>query len=268
VDIWELDSAYTSYEDTLNVYVDYFETLNAVTLDYDALYDIHQIREDAVRIYGETPYVNPYEPIYGAACDLENDIGATNYFDNLAGLVGGKKYTYIRTKEVVISDKGTWASGVTYRKNDLVIQPYTVTDSQYDIGNGKEFYAIMDNFISNIPPQGEPSRWRRVAYVAKEEMDIKKAVLIGGVLSLVPTSSALTPVQGYMPQHYRYFQPNYTAFRRSRYLGCVQTDITTIDGIPVVEVLLSSADTLVVSTTSEPIAGNSNLTGPTFLNVK
>lgn len=268
LDFGTITDEITDYDDTIDAYHICFETLNAITLDYDSLYDIHQILEDAVRVYSTLPYVSPYQPTYGAASDLESDVGATNYFDNLAGLIGTKKFTYTRVRANVLTDKGNWTFGATYRKNDVVVQPYSVTDSRYDLGNGKEFYAIMDNFISNIPPQGDTSHWRRVAYVASQVMDIKKAVLINGELSLVPTGSSYAPVNGYLPQHYKYFQPNYTAFRRSRYVGCVQSDVTTSDAKPAVEVLLSAADTLVVSTTGEPIISPDNLGGQSFLDVK
>lgn len=54
---------------------------------------------------------------------------------------------------------------------------------------------------------------------------------------------------GYLRKHYRYFRDNSTATKRRNYLGCKNTEKTTIDGLPPVQVFYSEGTDLVVAPT-------------------
>jgi hypothetical protein len=53
---------------------------------------------------------------------------------------------------------------------------------------------------------------------------------------------------GYLPTHYRFFRDNSTATKRRNWLGCKNTDQTTADGLPVVQVTIKEGTQLNVST--------------------
>jgi len=126
------------------------------------------------------------------------------------------------------------------------------------------YYSKINNFISNQPPDIDTAHWGKVPYVSTTKNVLKKAVIVSGNLSLVdpnnvPTGAAV--VRGYLPQHWRFFRPNYAAFIRSRYSGCLQTSATTIDGGAPVEIL-QSLDTSLTVQPSVPVIPTNNATGP------
>ena len=53
-----------------------------------------------------------------------------------------------------------------------------------------------------------------------------------------------------------------TAFKRSRYSGCVQDQDSTTDGKSPVEVFVSSGERLVVTSNVQPVQRTDNTTGP------
>lgn len=55
--------------------------------------------------------------------------------------------------------------------------------------------------------------------------------------------------RGYLRKHYRFFRDNSTATKRRNYRGCKNTENTTIDGLPPVQILLSEGSGIVVSQT-------------------
>lgn len=57
--------------------------------------------------------------------------------------------------------------------------------------------------------------------------------------------------RGYLPKHYRYFRDNSTATKRRNWLGCKNTESTTIDGLAPVQIFLGEGTVLAVSQTSE-----------------
>jgi hypothetical protein len=52
---------------------------------------------------------------------------------------------------------------------------------------------------------------------------------------------------GYLPRHYKFSRDNATATKRRNYIGCVQTQDTTTDGLSPIEVTLSSGTDITVS---------------------
>jgi hypothetical protein len=56
---------------------------------------------------------------------------------------------------------------------------------------------------------------------------------------------------GYLRKHYRYFRDNSTATKRRNFLGCKNTEDTTIDGLPPVQIFLSEDTDATVDPTLE-----------------
>jgi hypothetical protein len=54
---------------------------------------------------------------------------------------------------------------------------------------------------------------------------------------------------GYLRKHYRFFRDNTTATKRRNYDGCKNTQDTTIDGLPAIQVFISEGTDLIVSPT-------------------
>jgi len=52
---------------------------------------------------------------------------------------------------------------------------------------------------------------------------------------------------GYSYNHYRWYRDTSHGYRNSRYIGCIQTNLTTFDGLPAVEILLTNIDKLIVN---------------------
>ena len=71
----------------------------------------------------------------------------------------------------------------------------------------------------------------------------------------------ITPV-GYLPRHYKFYRDNLLSTKRRNYLGCLQTQSTTTDGRPPVEVTLTAGTAITVSPnilTSGENLGGTNL---------
>lgn len=241
-------------------------SVTALDVDKSATIYVNVVFTNATQQYNTLPLSQSdyYTPLYSSLCNL-NNIDSVTYFDNASGLVGLKKYITTRIRQNVLTDRGTWIQGTTYNKDDMVVQPTTITDDLLTNGNGKEFYAIGSNFISNVAPWGDSSRWKPVSYTTLQVLDVKRAALFSGSFTLVPTGSlptGATQVNGYLSQHYRNFAPSYTAFVNARYIGCLQTSGSTFDGKDAWEVIKSAADTLVVKNTSTPVQFSQDVAGP------
>jgi hypothetical protein len=55
--------------------------------------------------------------------------------------------------------------------------------------------------------------------------------------------------RGYLRKHYRFFRDNSTALKRRNYIGCKNTQSTTIDGLPAIQIFLSEGTDVIVSPT-------------------
>lgn len=194
---------------------------------------------------GSIPSQSFIIPLIKPRSDFD-DLGATTYFMYSSGLVGLRVTIETRVNSLLI-DRGTWSRGTTYVKGDRVIQPVTdVIDAVP--GELKEFYCISGNpIISNMPPYLDRDNWRQVAYILSEKLLPRKAVLINNVISLVPTTSGLTPVTGYRPNHYKFTRDRSTATLRRLYLGCKQTGTTTFDNKSPIEIIQSPTDRIIVN---------------------
>jgi hypothetical protein len=57
--------------------------------------------------------------------------------------------------------------------------------------------------------------------------------------------------RGYLRKHYRYFRDNSTATKRRNFLGCKNTENTTIDGLPPIQIFLGEDTDVTISPTLE-----------------
>lgn len=272
---YEVAASYTSMYGILDLINGENEfTVNASDNSYNSSIDIYadvwQLATDSFNsavLAGYLPSQSAVTPVYGPASDLQYDLGATNYFTYSNGLVGLLTYVPVRVRQSVLVSRGNWSAVNTYNRDDYVVQAGNGGNPDASPGSGSEFYAIQNNFKSIVPPYLDNTNWRPVKYIQTAVMKPALAVLISGSLSIVPTGSAFTPVTGYLPQHFRYYKPTYTAFKRLRYTGCVVTDADSFDGNPPVVIGISAGDTLFVTNQGTPVQSSQNIVGP-ILDVK
>jgi hypothetical protein len=217
---------------------------------------------NALPVNAFTETIQPY-------CNFD-DVGDTQYFSQVSGAF----YILIDTKEIAnastLINRNTWVAGTTYSKNDYVLQSGQ-TGVAAD-GNGNSYVCITPlsatGFVSNIPPSRDTYNWRPLQYVTALVPALRTAVLYNGAIQLAnPATNTRTPFVGYMPRHYRYVRDNRLGIKNHQWLGCKQTNDTTIDGRPVVEITLSAGDVLVVSTGAPPIQQSGGASGP-ILNIQ
>jgi hypothetical protein len=205
-----------------------------------------------------------------AFCNLDT-VSSTTYFYNTGGVYPTTEIRKVRQNDAALTYKGTWAKGVAYVRNDVVLQSNSGSD-----GNNTEYRCMTSNilatfgsstgsvvgFISNIPPFYDTTNWVPVSYIPKRFRTIKKVVDISGSLALVSTGSSIPPFVGYHPDHYKFMRDNGTATRRRNYYGCKNTIDTTLDGKDPVETYIAPGDRLYATQTSEPIQQNKDNSGP------
>lgn len=192
------------------------------------------------------------------------DIGTVQYFVQPDGLFLTKTQKKVRVNENTLVSMGTWVKGSTYTVGQYVIQSNQTGSAE--AGNGFEYVCITplsnNSFISNNPPSIDTNNWRRVSYTYVPSYDIRVVSNINGQLQLVDSGSGYTPFVGYTSKHYRFRRDTRLGTLRRIWLGCKQTNDTTFDGGPVVEVIPSAGDVLVVSTGAEPIQRPNDNAGP------
>jgi hypothetical protein len=199
---------------------------------------------------------NNYQLLYvQPVSDIDNDLGAREYFDNSLGYVGIQTTQYIRQQQGILNDRGAWITGSIYTQNDMVVDSGTLNLREYFVQN-------RETFISNLPPSLDPSHWRPVAYIPYETLEVKKVIVISGSLSIAPTSSAYPFPVEYRSNHFSKTRDYRLGIIRHQYLGCVQDQSTTTDGKPPVETIPSTGDKLYVNNSRLPIQPTVDGGGP------
>jgi hypothetical protein len=189
-------------------------------------------------------------------------IESYNYFDNPNGTVAVDQINYVRVNQAILRDRGIWVKGTVYSRNDYVIQTGSVGDAE--TGNGSEFRCISPDmaFTSSIDPYLDTRNWTAMTYTPVLTASPRKATMISGSISLVPTTSALTAFTGYDVHHFKFTRDYRRGVINHQYMGCLQDDSTTTDGKPAVEVISVVGDKLTVTNPGEPIQSNQNQSGP------
>lgn len=168
------------------------------------------------------------------------EIEAYTYFNTPGGLFSVPKYEYVRIGRSIQTERGTWAEGTTYNRNDVV-----------EFGKDLEYVCVAeDGFVSYIDPSLDTKNWIRANYVTVETNEVKKAVLIGGKVQLVNVDHPRPPIEGYTQSHYRFKRDMRRGIINHQWLGCKQTVDTTTDGRAPVEILNANGDVLVVNNTT------------------
>lgn len=200
-------------------------------------------------------------PVIKPTTDFDS-IESYTYFTNPDGYIGTTRIDYVRVGEKIQTERGTWVKGTTYNRDDVVVQENATGDARY--GNGIEFVCITTNgsFTSNIEPYLDTKNWRPATYIPTEKLVVKKVVIVNGEVSLAPITSGEQTVHGYRPSHYKFTRDRRKGILNHLWLGCLQTDDTTIDGRPAVQINFTGGDILVVKDGSEPIQDSSDQAGP------
>lgn len=182
-----------------------------------------------------------------------SEIGATTYFWRLNGLYPTIGYQQVREYNNSLVARGNWTSNTSYNRYDFVT----------DLADGNEYRCVAGiQFISAIAPHLDTNKWNRMKYINVPFIIMKKAVWQNNKVVFVPNTSALAPFVGYAPYHYRFTRDTTTATMRNRYYGCKQTQDTTADGKPVVEITVASGNKLFVTDASDPVQKTNEFTGP------
>lgn len=205
--------------------------------------------------------------LYTAAIEPYTDflqVAVTNYFLQSQGVFLIPIQRTVRVGQSTLTDRGTWTRQTTYRRNDYVIQLGATGSAE--IGNGREYVCITplstNIFVSYIEPSVDTYNWKRVQYTTVPDNSVRKATEISGSIQLVDPASAYPAFVGYNSKHYKNYRDVRLGTRRHNWIGCVQTDDTTFDGRPAVEVLASAGDILVVTDGAEPIQRTNAQSGP------
>jgi hypothetical protein len=213
---------------------------------------------------GTNPFEDTIEP-YIDFLDLSN----VTYFTQRDGLFIIPSTRQVKIGENILSSAGTWTKGSTYVKNQFVTQ-LNQTGSSVD-GNDYEYVCITspsaEAFISYNPPSIDTDNWRKVRYQTVPSITLKVATLVDGQVQLAASGSGYTPYTGYTSKHYRFHRDTHLATQRRLWLGCKQSDDTTFDGQPAVEIIPTTGHILVVSDGTEPIQRTNDSAGP-ILNVR
>jgi hypothetical protein len=169
---------------------------------------------------------------------------------------------YVRVNQNVLRDRGTWTAGTVYSRNDFVLQSGETGDAIN--GNDLEFVCVAtdDQFTSYVPPFLDTVHWKAMKYVPVQVRVLKEVILYSGSVSIAPSGSLYENPFGYQPQHYRNTRDMRRGILNPRWFGCLQTDTSTTDGKPAVEVTFTAGDRLVVSNPGEPVQPQNNQAGP------
>lgn len=197
------------------------------------------------------------------------NISSTTYFTQIDGLILIPIQVKVRIGESILSPAGNWTKGSTYVANQYVTQSGQINAAE--AGNGFEYICITSagsgSFISYNPPSLDTDNWRKMRYTYTNGYNIRVATEVEGVVQLAASGSGYTPFTGYNEKHYRFHRDTRLGTLRRIWYGCKQTDETTPDGGPAVEVIPSAGDVLVVSTGAEPVQRGNDNAGP-ILNVR
>jgi hypothetical protein len=198
-----------------------------------------------------------------------SDVGVINYFTRPNGVFLTDTQVQQRVGDKTIVPAGTWSMNTTYLSNQYVLQRNQSGSAA--AGNGYEYLCITPlasgSFISKISPSLDTNNWRRMKYVFVKSKEIRIVTNINGTILLTDSGSGYTPFVGYSRKHFRFYRDNNLSTRRRLWLGCKQTGDTTSDGGPVVEIIPSAGDTLIVNNGAEPIQRPDDNAGP-ILNVR
>jgi len=194
-----------------------------------------------------------------------NKIEDYTYFSNLHGLVETIQTQYQLINNNILRDRGIWQSGIQYSVNDKVYQ--MGISGSVSTGDNIEYICISPDktFVSFVKPYVDTRNWTPATYIPVNTLQLKKAFVISGSVSLVPTSSTGFPLAfGYLPNHYRFTHNRARGILNHQYLGCLQTQNTTTDGQPPVVSTLStdSGGRLVVRPSGTPIITQTDNSGP------
>lgn len=187
-------------------------------------------------------------------------ISATTYFTNPSGVYVDYEFIKVRYLQNILTDKGSWTNGSSYFKNDFVI--YTFAN-----GSTAEYRCITtelnNSFISNISPDLDHTNWTSVLYIPQKRIKIMKAILYGNDVQIVKYDNSHPAFVGYGPNHYKKHRFSSIGWKRSKYIGCVQTAATTVDGKSPIEITTAKVDQLYVNPgINAPVQQKNNLSGP------
>ena len=151
-----------------------------------------------------------------------------------------------RTKEVQSSDFDRNFQTVPTGSHGVLLDLQIVNRNVIQLTN-----PIITLVADSIPPAG------KIFYTIENlTTETKVDVNLVGYYFAIEIEKRV-PI-GYLRKHYRFYRDNSTATKRRNYIGCKNTEGTTIDGLPPVQIFLSEGSEIIVSPTD---SGDQIITG-------
>lgn len=151
--------------------------------------------------------------------------------------ISGLRFRVYRTAEARDADiSRPFETRPTDAHKVLLDMPFTKQNS-YELIN-----PITTLVADGLPPAGK-------LYYTLDNLESTAKLGITVLLYYFAVQIEPRIPQGYLRKHYRFFRDNSTATKRRNYDGCKNTQDTSIDGLPVVQVFLSEGTDLVISPT-------------------
>jgi hypothetical protein len=276
-DVTDLDGTFL-YVDDETARLDYIKFLlrrfNAVSIiqlreQDQSIFNQLMLRRNPRGRYGIDTGINPYVGPNPLESGIEpyinfDRIGTTTYFTQPLGIVSVPTKTKVRVNQNSLTAAGIWNIGSIYTAGQYVTQ--SMQTGLAEEGNNIEYTCVTPlqsgSFRSRNPPSLDINNWRRTKYTLVNTRSLKVVTLLNNNVELVNTNLGYTPFVGYVQSHYRFRRDTRLGTLRRLWLGCKQTNQTTIDGGPAVEIIPSAGDILVVTTGASPIQKSTDSSGP------
>lgn len=260
--------AYTTPLDALVAVLPDSGTISADYATYDAIYDIADLIFTRVTAEFDMDFL---APMVNPSNDLTSPAGS-EFFTHPSGSFGVLKFVRIPKNSGSLRDRGTWVPGTVYRPNDVVLQVgQSASFAAAAAGDDVQYRCLTEfvlntngvrvPFVSQLPPSLDRTNWVQLATEPVATLEVRKAIVSGSTVAIVPFTTAGTIFTGYAPTHYRFFRDRSLRHRRPRYIGCLQTEDTTPDGKSPFEVV-PSADAQLFVTQGKPIQPPTDEGGP------
>jgi hypothetical protein len=128
---------------------------------------------------------------------------------------------------------------VNYQNSGVLLDTVIATDNEVKYVN-----TIATLVADSFPPGGK-------IFYTVDNLSSSPKTSISILLYYFAVEIEPRIPRNYLPKHYRFFRDNGTATKRRNWAGCKNTDRTTIDGQPVVQVFIGEGTVLSISPTNK-----------------
>jgi hypothetical protein len=129
----------------------------------------------------------------------------------------------------------------------IEVRPTDAHKVLIDMSLTKQNIYELVNPITTLVADGLPPAGK--LYYTIDNLDSETKLAVTLVLYYFAIQIEPKIPQKYLRKHYRFFRDNSTGTKRRNYYGCKNTQNTTIDGLPPIQVFLSEGTSVVISPT-------------------